>query len=219
LHKVGKAPRSFYDALVRLLRDVARREPSGEFEFSRYINGLPGTAGTRTFVHVQENKISASWIQQTIDALTGQEELALNSRYRVNGRILHIPMIDFVAGNLQDLQFEKIEKFACRLRASCIVASSGNSYHAYFSALLDESEWRAYLGELLLQTPPVYEGSPMPIDVRWVGHSLINGFSALRCSRRTPRYKHTPYLIEKRVLNKLAMASHENLAGDLNDAH
>lgn len=218
MRKTGKAFRPFYDGLVSLLREIARREPSGRFEFSRYINGLPGTAGTRTFVYVQEDKISTAWIQQTIDTLTGSEELALNSRYHVNGQILHIPMIDFVAGNLQELQFDKINKFADYWKAICIIASSGNSYHAYFSALLDESKWRAYLGELLLQTPPVYEGNPMPIDIRWVGHSLINDFSALRCSGRTPRYKHTPYLVENNVLNKLAMANHSNFHVDNNEA-
>ncbi len=217
MHKSGKATLAFYERLVGLLREVARRAPSGQFEFSKYINGLPGTAGTRILLRIQEDEISTSWIRKTIDMLTGSEELALNSRYYVSGQIFHIPMIDFLSDNLRDLQFTKIEKFATRMEASCILANSGNSYHAYFSALLDECKWRAYLGELLLQTPPVYEGNPMPIDIRWVGHSLINGFSALRCSRRTARYKHTPYLIENGILRKIAAANHENYAADYDD--
>lgn len=105
-------------------------------------------------------------------------------------------MIDFVTSDFHQVQLYKVQRIAASYDSSWLIAESGNSFHAYMGKLLDEKEWTAYLGELLLQTPPAHEGEAMPIDVRWIGHSLIRGYTALRCSCRTTAYRQLPrYLV------------------------
>ncbi len=197
MYKTDQTADVFYENLIGVLQAVVQQEPSGRFEFSCYINGAPGTAGTRTFICANAIDLSANWIVNAIKKLPRDTELALNSRYYVKKRVLHIPMIDFLGGDAADLELQHFKRLGLNSKCPWLLANSGNSFHAYFGTLLSNRDWLSYLGCLLLQTPPTHNGKPMPIDVRWIGHSLINGFTALRCSGRTSRYKQIPRFVTR----------------------
>lgn len=99
--------------------------------------------------------------------------LALDSCVTLtDGQSAHIPMLDFRC-RPSDATLETTMTALGRIgqRAGAILLS-GRSYHYYGFELLDDIGWRAFLGRALLLAPLV--------DVRYVAHRLIDGFSRLR---------------------------------------
>jgi hypothetical protein len=64
----------------------------------------------------------------------------------------------------------------------------------YFHTALPADQWHRFLGRILLWTPPISNAAPVPVDARWVGHSLVQGFSALRLTKHTANYLQPPIL-------------------------
>jgi hypothetical protein len=67
-----------------------------------------------------------------------------------------------------------------------LLFKSGASFHYYGLRLMDETEWRQFLGRCLLTAPLT--------DARYVAHRLIEGFGVLRIAS-TRRKPVSPFLV------------------------
>jgi len=167
-----------------------------ELSFSRYKYRRRVREDKRRTFRVPISDIGPDWLLRQLGALAPDEELALESRVRLGGRLRHIPMIDFYGMRPQQLTaiVEVLPKFA---HVEPLVYFSGRSFHAYFPILVGYSEWVKFMGSALLCNTP---SRPSVVDQRWIGHRLIGGYAALRWSWNTPRYKSMPTRVPITVL-------------------
>lgn len=114
--------------------------------------------------------------------------LAASSQVRLkDGSLAHLPMIDFkCAPAPQNIELAK-EAFAKIGQTDGVLLNSGNSFHYYGQTLLNEKEWRDFLGHCLLLADF--------IDTRYVGHALINNECRLRLST-APLNPFIPTVVE-----------------------
>lgn len=161
------------------------------FQYSVYINGEPGYGKTE---HRETSKIVdiisfSEHLSAIINNLKTREELAFHSVIIRNNTRYHLPLIDFAKPNIEDV-FESI----CKLQENgnynydFYLFKSGRSYHAYIDTLLTDYQWKKFLGHLLL----LNNEKKNITDTRWIGHSMIQGFSSLRLSCNTPLYRSYP---------------------------
>jgi len=163
------------------------------FEYSIYTPGPPGITLSRRIKQVNGDDVCQSWLQNELDNLSNGEELAWHSKVLCSGKTFHIPMADFM-GQLDHNSIARISALLHAFDGKLFVYDSGRSLHVYVGSLIDANEWHSYLGTVLLLNP---SGTSVEhiVDCRWVGHSLENGFSALRWSLNTERYTKLPSLI------------------------
>jgi hypothetical protein len=64
---------------------------------------------------------------------------------------------------------------------------SGNSYHFYGRTLLEHRDWVKFIGRSLLLEPLV--------DVRYLGHCLLDGFASLRISAHGETQRGEPVVV------------------------
>ena len=166
-----------------------------EFEYSRYVSGGRGRTISREICKVKGSELSTKWFLKELSLLKAGEELAWHSSvYRLGARF-HIPMVDF-QGIYQENKFKPlVQNLLKRVKGNAYIFDSGRSSHGYMLSLLTEEEWYFYLGLLLLSNP-FSSSEPQIVDSRWVGHSLKQGFSALRWSKNTELYLQVPFLKE-----------------------
>jgi hypothetical protein len=173
--------------LLKIIQMLAG--PDCFIEFGKYIYEKGKFSNKRSIflVGISEAEV---WFNDQCASLKNQEEIALQSRIVTSDRkLFHLPMIDFLNGitrkNLTEikhiLQHFDIGDFE--------IFESGRSYHLYGLNLIPENEYVAFMGALLLINAPNASG---PIDTRWVGHQLINGYSALRWTNNSKMYKKLP---------------------------
>jgi hypothetical protein len=104
-----------------------------------------------------------------------------------------IPLIDFSFKNLSS-NSDMLKKLQASQGAPFFLFASGRSFHGYLIQLISIDEWHRFLGKLLLVNPP--NSNYEKIDSRWVGHSLENGFSALRISFNSEFYLRLPSFVD-----------------------
>lgn len=160
------------------------------FEISVWRNGGPGRTLSRRSV---KHNSFAPWAG--VNKLADDEEYGLSSRVSVGGRRRHLAMIDFAGRPGVEEVRRQCALLAHEYDCGFCVLSSGRSYHAYLFRAFGERSWVKFMGRLLLGTPPVDSARRLDVDVRWVGHSLENGFSCLRWSATTARYLATPEVV------------------------
>jgi hypothetical protein len=169
--------------------------------FSRYQVGPPGDQESRPRTLIQSSiaAIDRVWLQDQLDELDLDEELALHSSVRWRGRAYHIGMIDYEGvGPVQGVERIGEEVFLPALRhsarrsaASVFTFETGHSFHQYCDVLLKREDWIRNLGDLLIAP----EDPGVHADYRWIGHALRKGYAALRWSGETNRYVKTPTLV------------------------
>lgn len=131
-------------------------------------------------------------VKSLASALEGDQELAMHSRVTLlDGSIQHLPMVDFV-GHLSPSHIDRIAVLAAELDSGVAIFESGRSFHAYFLTLLAHNAWLKFLGRLLLLNAP---DENQWVDIRWVGHGLLAGFSSLRWTHHTKTYRAVPQLV------------------------
>lgn len=104
---------------------------------------------------------------------TGEASLVFLSEMKCrDGSKRHLPMIDFHAA--RSVPNERVvTSVAKRLfPEGAILLESGESYHAYSTRLVSETDFRCFLGRALLFAPIV--------DRTYIAHQLIEGRCALR---------------------------------------
>lgn len=164
------------------------------FNFSRYFYRPQSPLDEREVFSVLGADINDEWLTRQLSQLREGWELALNSEViDPRNRRFHIPMIDFY-GRRTDFMLSPYFRAMVghRFHSMMNIFDSGRSYHAYAPILMSNKEWLAFMGALLLLTLP---DSPPVVDVRWVGHRLIGGYSALRWSCNSSHYLAFPKLV------------------------
>ena len=159
--------------------------------FSKYIYVEYGRTLERTMFSEKSGAVGSFWLEYQLKALRKSEELAFHSKVGKHGNEYHFPIIDFVGRHDVDELRKAFLAVFPDWDSVLHIFDSGRSYHGYIPQLLKKSEWIAFLGKLLLVNPPPHRGGPI-VDARWIGHSIVNQFSALRWSWNTSMYLGIP---------------------------
>lgn len=160
--------------LLPTFREI-KRKTNVTFEQSITRQMRHGSGNVRTFA-VPRDRITPDELWRDVDALQDGHALAVCSQVVLRaGTGAHIPLIDFGCRRSS----ENLRRVEIAMRAidkdGGIILNSGNSYHYYGRSLLTNTEWRKFIGRCLLVEQLV--------DVRNLGHCLIDGEAALRISR------------------------------------
>ena len=134
-----------------------------------------GGGNIRTYT-VPGECITSGELGRIVDALPEGSALAVYSQVILEAETeAHIPLLDFRCRRSR----ENLARVVLAMRAidsgGGVILNSGNSYHYYGLSLLTNREWREFVGKCLLVESLV--------DVRNLGHCLIDGEAALRISR------------------------------------
>ena len=118
----------------------------------------------------------AGKLQERIYKLPVGRALAVTSRVTLHDhRKRHIPMVDFRCEPSYSYLKHITEWMSEIDDAGGMVLQTINSYHYYGFSLLTDRQWEKFVGHSLLLVPDV--------DVRYLGHRLIEGWGCLRISR------------------------------------
>lgn len=131
---------------------------------------------------VSREEVLAGRLIQLAESQPASTYLSFSSLVEVDkSDYKHLPLLDFHCPESDEN--DRLVAEACKLlfRSSVFVLSSGESYHAVGSNIVDEAEFRMFLGRALLLAPIV--------DARYVAHQLMEGACALRlsCSAEKPK--------------------------------
>ncbi len=168
------------------------------FHFSRYVYTPDSLFDDRETFQMRGTDITSDWLEEQFGSLKHDQELAIHSNVLLDGRAVHIPMLDFAVGHIGPEELDRIRAFLPeRIFLTSTFYSSGRSYHVYATSLLGPKEWYEFLGRALLINPR--DGKQI-VDARWVGHRLIAGYCSLRLSNRSGRYRGMPKRVGVRAL-------------------
>ncbi len=161
------------------------------FSFSKYVYTPDSLFDEREFLYFSGDDLTEDMISKEILSLGNNQELALHSNVKINGRTFHIPMIDFsTEGSIDVNVFDRMARYLPKaIMLNMAVYASGRSFHAYSTTLLGPKDWIDFMGRLLLINP---NGQSAIVDNRWVGHRLIGGFGSLRWSNNSGQYLSSP---------------------------
>lgn len=167
------------------------RRADATFALSKYVYTPDSLMDEREFIRLPGEALTKDWVEAVVASLRPDQELALHSNVRLNGRNWHIPMIDFSLEKMMSEDvFDRMSRYLPKsLMLNMAVYSSGRSFHAYSTTLLGPKEWHDFMGRLLLINPRNAEAI---VDTRWVGHRLIGGFGSLRWSNNSEQYLGLP---------------------------
>ena len=128
-------------------------------------------------------------VENIIAETPPENELAMHSNVKLAaGDDQHLVMIDMSTGakaHLEKLRAYLGDEFFQQISWF----TSGRSFHGYGDDLLGDSDWRKFMGLLLLANKPRIEPT---VDPRWIGHRLLAGYSALRWTKNTSNYLAIP---------------------------
>lgn len=164
--------------------EFSKKLPKGSlltFDIYEYIP--QSLIDNRDSFQMKPEDVTEDWLREMLATLPLTKEICLNSKVVLNGKVKHIPMIDFSTENAEDVR--TVERL---LPVQPSYYMSGRSFHAYFPTLLNDDKWLKFMGGLLLCN----EDDKEVVDKRWIGHRLIGQFSSLRWSCNTKQYKQLP---------------------------
>lgn len=136
---------------------------------------------------VPPTALGGEFWKQLFESL-GDFVLAASSKVKLkDGSVAHIPMVDFKCAPTHQNVELATDAFAKIGQTDGVLLNSGNSFHYYGQTLMNEKEWREFLGHCLLLSDF--------IDTRYVGHALINNDCRLRLST-TPLNPFIPTVVK-----------------------
>ncbi len=161
------------------------------------------TNDTRVIVPIKFEDLTPHLVQYHIETLKLGQELAIQSQVfdKHGNQRGHMLFTDCQESHDTDSNFAKWLPARWDIK-SVDVYRSGRSHHLYFPAILPESEWRRFLGNMLLWNPR--PGLPQFIDERWVGHALEHSYTAMRWSANSNQHKHAPVYTSTQPLTTTA---------------
>ncbi len=129
----------------------------------------------RKWHRLRRSELARDRIRERVDKLPESRALAVTSRVSLRDHTKrHIPMVDFRC----DPEITCPQKISEWMReidpCGGVILRTTNSFHYYGKSLLTDRQWVNFIGHCLLLVPDV--------DVRYLGHRLIEGWSALRIS-------------------------------------
>lgn len=130
------------------------------------------------------------------EPLPGWERGIVN-RVIGSNEILYIPMFD-MKGIFYDSPSQLQQAFNGVVPGYALTQAkvyfTGNSYHVYLPIVMTQKEWHDTLYSLLANVD--HPSLSFGVDLRWVGHTLQQGFTAIRISNFNPAVKPVkPYLV------------------------
>ncbi len=160
------------------------------FTLSKYIYTADSLLDERERMVISGKELTRTKVEQLIDSLRPDQELALHSEVVIGRRHFHIPMIDFSTATLPNDLFERMLRYLPKsIILNMAMYKSGRSFHAYSTTLLGKKDWYSFMGRLLLINQV---GCAQIVDTRWVGHRLIGGFGSLRWSNNSGQHLGLP---------------------------
>jgi hypothetical protein len=181
-----------------VVQEIAARHGADlVFTYSHYRVAPPGqqaSAPRSAVLRVAAHDVTPEWLAGRFAELSPHQEMAWHSLVECKGVVFHIPMVDFIGRPAHSLVFEVSRMLTGEMGLSghLVFFDTGRSFHGYFPDLIPDHAWPKYLGQLLLFNKHHH---PPLIDTRWIGHALIRGFTALRWSHNTKRYRAIPRLV------------------------
>lgn len=170
------------------------------FQFSRYVYTPDSLFDERELFEASGADLSVEWLENQLEELKPDQELAIHSKVVINKHTFHIPMLDFATDQIGPEQLQRVRMFLPkRVFATSAFYQSGRSFHAYSTHLLGPKDWHAFLGRALLINPR--DGRQI-IDARWIGHRLIAGYCSLRFSNNSGQYRGMPRQVSIRALTE-----------------
>ena len=171
-----------------VIRNILRLQPDiAELYFWSY-NYVPQKSdeGGKPFWKTRQEILRSDFLKVLESELLGEEQVSLGSIVKIaDGRILHIPMMDFcISKGTQGLETLKDRLNKLGIKNGWIL-ESGGSYHFYGLDLFEGDQWLDFLGSCLL-TSIVHsrDNIEQVADPRYIGHSLRRGCCALRVTSR-----------------------------------
>ncbi|WP_052050201.1 hypothetical protein [Cedecea neteri] len=161
------------------------------FFLSKYTD-TPGSNGKRIVIELPKENLTPITFERIIKELSRDEELSILSLIKINDVVHHLPMIDFLAKKRSTSSVDALRKTSAYWNIVFNVFNSGRSIHAYGTKILTQNQWVNFMGYLLLLNEKSKE---KVIDVRWVGHRLMAGYSSLRITNNTGKFKSIPSYI------------------------
>jgi hypothetical protein len=129
--------------------------------------------------------LTSARLKRLIHDLPGKGALAISSEVALNsGQPAHIPLIDFQCRQSPQNLAHLTVAMKHAQPSGGIILRTVESYHFYGKSLLTPGEWQGFIGRCLLLEPLV--------DVRYLGHCLLDGFAALRISGRGRQANSVP---------------------------
>jgi hypothetical protein len=189
--------------------------PDAVFSFSRYVYTPDSVFDEREVFETAGHDITAGWLENQIEALHENQELAIHSRVIMQGRAWHIPMLDFATTRISNDELSRLRAFLpAKAFRSAAFFNSGRSFHLYSEALITPKEWLEFLGRALLVNP---REEPPIIDSRWIGHRLLAGYCSLRLSNSSNQYRGMPRRVGLAAMQEGTLAA--SVAHVDNEAH
>ncbi|CAI2418528.1 Uncharacterised protein [Serratia proteamaculans] len=161
------------------------------FFFSKYSDASD-SYGKRTVIEIHKKDLTVDVINNNINELKSDEELSILSLIKVGHFTYHIPMIDFLAKKRTESTVKAINETSKFWNITFNIYNSGRSIHAYGTKLLSQNQWINFMGYLILLNK---KSGEKVTDVRWIGHRLMSGYSSLRITNNTNKYKAVPTYI------------------------
>lgn len=160
------------------------------FHFSKYIDDE--TSPQRVIIEVKKENLHPEKLEEMINELRHNEELSILSLIKIDGNILHLPMVDFLSKKRSTKSIEVANDIALFWKMRFDIYDSGRSIHAYGTKLLNTAQWISFMGSLLLLND---KSGEKVVDTRWVGHRLMSGFASLRVTNNSGKHKSAPKYI------------------------
>lgn len=144
-------------------------------------------------IWLKREEITLLRLDRITESLAEERALSVTSKAEIlTGTIFHIPMMDFRCETSNE-NLARVEEFLRIIGQKGVILVSSKSYHFYGSQLLSPAEWSVFLGRCLLLIDPK-DPRYIYTDPRYVGHRLIEGYSALRVSKELRRL-NLPYVV------------------------
>ncbi|MDE2226517.1 MAG: hypothetical protein KGJ89_00990 [Patescibacteria group bacterium] len=104
-----------------------------------------------------------------------------------NGEAMYLPQLDFsipISDDAIGILRQEFGTVMSRSKSDLVlpgyIIASGRSYHYLGLNAMRHEEWLEFLGLSLLFEDGDDQNKFSPVDRRWIGHSLVRGFSTLR---------------------------------------
>lgn len=158
---------------------------SMEEELDRRLRHGGKTIAQHTLVRAAATSVE---LARLVDHLPPEAALAISSEVTLDtGETAHLSLLDFQCVHSP----ENLSYISAAMRkvdgAGGVILDSVNSYHFYGMSLLKRQDWHRFMGRSLLLEPLV--------DVRYIGHCLLDGFAALRISPRNNSLRDAPTVV------------------------
>jgi hypothetical protein len=193
--KLANQESSENNSPLRFLTHLSRKYPGFDrLEISRYVSGGQGKTLSRKIELIPFNVLIDSTLTKILGELSIDEELAVHSNIFKKNVKHCIPLIDFAFIELDQQAESMLHTIKIYFNADIYLFKSGRSFHGYVLKIINQTEWRVFLGKLLLFNQPNFPNQY--VDSRWIGHSLEQNFSALRLSLNSNFYIQEPTFIQ-----------------------